>query len=253
VSTDEGATVFKKMKEAKAERAAQAEAARQTAETERLRLETHRAYEAWEAAKLDQSTPSVPGAMLKKDEVAYISVQGAGFVEPKHAPGQWAGRSSGFSFKVAKGVRYRVGASRGHFVQGEESPTVTDTGLFVVTSQRCLFVGSKRTTEWAYAKLLGFSLDGEAIAIFNVSNRQKATGVMYTTEVEHILDPLIAAAIAKFESDEAHEAVVAELGQAYTEAYRAWEASGGSPSSRQPEATASPRDRSRPPSVWRSS
>jgi hypothetical protein len=216
---------FEKRRQAKAERAAQAAAEQQAAQTAVLLQETHRAYEAWEASKLDQSVANVPGVMLKKGEVAYISVQGAGFVEPKRAPGQWAGRSSGFSFKVAKGVRYRVGASRGHYVQGEESPTVTDIGLFVVTNQRCVFVGEKRTTEWAYAKLLGFSLDGEAIAIFNVSNRQKATGVKYTTEVEHILDPLIAAAIARFQSDEGHQEVVAELGQAYGEAYRTWEAS----------------------------
>jgi hypothetical protein len=227
---------FEKRKQAKAERLAQQEADRRAAQTAVLLQETHRAYESWEAAKLDQSVANVPGVMLKKGEVAYISVQGAGFVEPKRAPGHWAGRSSGYSFRVAKGVNYRIGATRGHYVQGEESPTVTDIGLFVVTNQRCVFIGEKRNTEWAYTKLLGYSLDGEAIAIFNVSNRQKATGVQYTTEVEHILDPLIAAAIAKFQSDETHEAVVAELGQAYGEAYRAWESSAGPPAI---EATAS--------------
>jgi hypothetical protein len=221
--------VFEKRKQAKVDRQAQQEADRQAAQTAVLLQEAHRAHESWEAAKLDESRASVPGVMLKKGEVAYISVQGAGFVEPKRAPGQWAGRSSGYSFRVAKGVSYRIGASKGRYVQGEETPTVTDTGLFVVTNQRCVFIGEKRNTEWAYAKLLGYSLDGEAIAIFNVSNRQKATGVMYTTDVEHILDPLIAAAIAKFQSEEAHQQVVNELGQSYGEAYRAWEASTAPP------------------------
>ena len=37
---------------------------------------------------------------------------------------------------------------------------MTDTGSFVVTNQRCVFVGSKRSTDWAFSKLLGYSLDG---------------------------------------------------------------------------------------------
>ena len=221
--------MFKKMKEAKADRAAQAEAARQDAETARLLAEAHRAHAAWEAAKLEQSTSYVAGVMLKKNEIAYMAVQGAMLVEPRKAPGQWAGGTKGVSFRVAKGVTVRTGAMRAQYVPGEERPTPVDTGTFVITNQRCLFSGEQKTTEWAYAKLQGFSLEGEAIAIFNVSNRQKATGVLYTTEVEHILDALIAAAIAKFQSDEAHEAVVAELGQAYAEVYRAWELSSGGP------------------------
>jgi hypothetical protein len=163
--------------------------------------------------------------MLKKGEVAYGAIDGAAFVEPKRPPGHWAGRSSGYSIRIAKGVNYRVGSNRGRYVQGEEKPTITDRGMFVVTSQRCLFNGDKKSTQWEYSKLLGYSLDGEAIAIFNVSNRQKATGVAYTTEVEPIFDSMIAAAIAKFHSDEAHAEVVAELEQDYRDAYDRWQQS----------------------------
>jgi hypothetical protein len=203
----------------KAEKATQAE-------SERLAAEARQSWDAWEASKLEIQGTDVDGVMLKKGEIVYLAVEGAGFVEPRRAPGHWAGRSSGYSFRVAKGVSYRIGASKGQYVQGDESPTVTDTATFVVTNQRSVFVGSKRTTEWAYSTLLGFSLDGEAVAIFNVSNRQKATGVKYTVEIEPKVDALIAAAIARFQGEEEHAALMAELEQDHRRAYGAWENAG---------------------------
>ena len=180
------------------------------------------AYEALEAARLIHTAP-VGGIVLKKAEVAYFSIQGAALIEPRRAPGQWSGGSHGVSFRVAKGVSYRVGANRGTYTQGAERPTVIDTGLFVVTNQRCLFVGAKRTTEWLYSKLVGFSLDGHATAVFNVSNRQKASGVFYGSTVEHICDTVIAAAIAQFQGPEAHSAILAELDTDYRTAWQEWQ------------------------------
>jgi hypothetical protein len=215
--------VFEKRKQAKADRVAAAEAAKRSAHIEQLAADARMAHESWEASKLETQTTEVPGVMLKKGEVAFVAIDGAALVEPRRAPGHWAGRSSGYSVHVAKRVNYRIGASKGTYVQGEERPTPTDTGLFVVTNQRCLFMGEKKTTEWAYAKLVGYSLDGEATAFFNVTNRQKTTGVLYTAEVEHLVDPLIAAAIARFQSEEDHAKVVAELAADYRQAYEAWQ------------------------------
>jgi hypothetical protein len=103
---------------------------------------------------------------------------------------------------------------------------VTDTGVFVVTNQRRVFVNSQRTTEWAHSKLHGYSLDGEAVAIFNVSNRQKATGVTYTVEIEPKVDALIAAAIPRFQGEDEHTALVNELEEDYRRAYAEWERAG---------------------------
>lgn len=50
---------------------------------------------------------------LRRGERAFYVVANAALVEPRRAAGQWVGRSSGWSFRVARGVYYRVGASRG--------------------------------------------------------------------------------------------------------------------------------------------
>jgi hypothetical protein len=90
-----------------------------------------------------------------------------------------------------------------------------------VTNQRCLFMGQKRTTEWAYAKLVGFSLEGDGgTAVFNVTNRQKASGVLYGTEREAEIEATIAAAIARFQGDAPWRALVAELEEAVADAER---------------------------------
>jgi hypothetical protein len=215
--------MFKKFKEAR--EAAHAEKARDEAEQRlaELAADATRAQEAWDHAKLDAGVTHVDGVQLKKGEVVYLVLNGVGLVEPRRGPTQWVGGSQGVSFKLVKGVRYRVGATRGHVVQGEERPVVIDTGTGVVTNQRMMFIGDKRSTEWAYAKLLGFSLEQENIALFNVSNRQKASGFAYQADFDHIVDAVVSAATAAYLGPEEHAAVVANFLGAYTEAYAAWQ------------------------------
>jgi hypothetical protein len=214
--------MLKRFKDAR--ETANAEKAR--AETERqlgaLSAEANRAFEAFDIAQLSTEVTRVPGVSLKKGEVAYFIMDGVGLVEPRRGPTQWVGGSQGVSFKIAKGIRYRVGQTRGHVVQGEERPTVIDTGVGVVTNQRMVFVGGKRSTEWAYAKLLGFSLDMDGMAIFNVSNRQKASGFAYPPEVDNRVDAVVSAAIAAFQGPEDHDAVVSDLLADYREKFNAW-------------------------------
>jgi hypothetical protein len=77
-------------------------------------------------------------------------------------------------------MRYRTGVTRGTYVSGDERPTIIDTGMFTVTSQRALFVGAKQSREWAWSKLVGFhDDDGEHWTGIAVSNRQKVSGVSY--------------------------------------------------------------------------
>jgi ABC-type transport system substrate-binding protein len=72
--------------------------------------------------------------------------------------------------------------------------------------------------------LLGFSLEGEGVALFNVSNRQKTTGVFYGADKEAALDAVIAAAIAQYQSPDDHAALVDELQREYVHSHAVWEA-----------------------------
>jgi hypothetical protein len=117
--------------------------------------------------------------MLKRNERAFWTLRGAGLVEPRRGPGHWQGGYSGFSFRVAKGVRYHVGGTRGHYEQGQEAPTVIDTGTATITDQRVVFQGAKQSREWAFSKLLGYQhFDSPPWTAIQVSNRQKTSGIM---------------------------------------------------------------------------
>ena len=168
---------FDKRRRAKALQAAESAAAA-------AEQDVHYARIALQAASLELAQDSAPGILPKQGERFYLVVQGAGFYEAKRQPGQWTGGSQGVSLRVAKGVSYRVGANRGTYRQGAEVMTITNHGTFYVTNQRCLFVSDMKTTEWQYAKLVGFSLEGGGNVVFNVSNRQKASGVVFGTDAK---------------------------------------------------------------------
>src|SRR5262245_3058969 len=105
----------------------------------------------------DQECP-IP---VKADEQALFVLRNSSLVEPRRAPGQWAGGSSGWSVRIpgTKSMRYRVGATGGTYVQGAASPTVIDTGVFVITNMRAVFLGPQQSREWEWSKLIGFHDD----------------------------------------------------------------------------------------------
>ena len=137
--------------------------------------------------------------MLKRNERAFWTLNGAGLVEPRRGAGHWQGGYSGFSFRIAKGVRYHVGGTRGHYVQGQEAPTVIDIGTATITDQRVVFQGTKQTREWAYPKLLGYQhFDLPPWTAIQVSNRQKTSGVRCDANTAGDFQFRLALALARY-------------------------------------------------------
>jgi hypothetical protein len=112
-----------------------------------------------------------PSLMPKRGEVVHLEPRAQLLKEV--AVREWRGGSSGVSFRVAKGVRYRVGSTRGHMVTVGTQLQVADEGVFSVTSQRVAFLGNKKTVDMPYSKILGMRLYSDAIG-FSLSNRQTA-------------------------------------------------------------------------------
>ena len=164
---------------------------------ERKALEAQqRAHDAWEhdrdeAASLVEAARTFEGTttdelILRKNEHVFLIVDGASLIEDRRGAGHWEGRSSGFSVPVAsiggRSIRYHVGQSRGHYVQGAPVPTAIDHGKAFITDQRVVFLGGKQTRECAYAKLLGVEHESGGVTVFSVSNRQKATVIACGSE-----------------------------------------------------------------------
>jgi hypothetical protein len=83
------------------------------------------------------------------------------------------GGGSGFSFKIAPGVRYRTSSYRGRTVEVGTYLAAADRGRLVVTSERTLFLGSKETVEIPHKKLLALTPYRGAVQV-HASGRKHA-------------------------------------------------------------------------------
>jgi hypothetical protein len=106
---------------------------------------------------------------------------------------EWRGGSAGVSFRVAPGVRYRVGNTHGHTVTVGTQLQVADSGSLAVTNQRCAYLGNRKTIDMPFAKLLGMHLYTDGIS-FSLSNRQNAPLIKVTMNTD-VLGALINAAM----------------------------------------------------------
>jgi len=124
-------------------------------------------------------------------------------VEERRGRGAYVGHSQGISLPVARiggrQIRYRVGATKGHYVQGDLAPTAVDTGTMYVTSSRVVFRGSAQTRECAFAKLLAVDHDPDAgTTTLSVSNRSRPTTIHYGPAAAATVDFRLDLALARF-------------------------------------------------------
>ncbi|SRR5581483_6041731 len=122
---------------------------------------------------------SVP-LQLTPGERVFSVLERVSLVEPRKRPERWSAGYTGFSFRLARGLRYRVTSASVKKEPGEEPPSAMDTGIATITDRRVVFQGSRRTREWVFDNLLGYHNDGRVpLTLFQVSNREKASGLLY--------------------------------------------------------------------------
>ena len=144
--------------------------------------------------------------VLKRGEHLLLVVHGAGLFESRRGAGHWEGRSQGVSIPLGhSGLRYRVGRSHGHYVQGAETPTIIDQGDVVITDHRVVFVGMVRSTEWAFAKLVSVQHDEERPwTTIAVENRQKVSGFLYDVKTAGEVRSVLEVAVGLFNGEGDH-------------------------------------------------
>jgi hypothetical protein len=127
----------------------------------------------------------------KKGEIVHFETAAALMKEV--AVREWRGGSSGVSFRVAKGVRYHVGSTRGHMVTVGTQLQMADSGVLAVTSKRVAYLGSRKTVDMPFAKIMGLELYTDAVQ-FSLSNRQNAPLIRVTVNTD-VLGALLNGAI----------------------------------------------------------
>lgn len=115
-------------------------------------------------------TVQAPSMILQKGEIAHVAVP-AQMYEERVVRSTYQGGSRGVSIRLMKGISYRVGGHRGQ-IQSERALVIKSTGTFVITNQRLVFSGDKKSAATTYSKFLDFQVYSDAIQ-YSVTNRQK--------------------------------------------------------------------------------
>lgn len=171
--------------------------------------------------QFDESEPS--GIVARSDEHVIAVVSEVGLIESRRGPTQFRGGSTGVSFRLTKRISVRQSGMRGKAIPGEETPTIIDTGRFIVTDQRAVFVGSKQSREFDWDNLLSYEIQplkrNNSIIYLPVSNRQKVSGVAADTASMESLFQRVAfgVAVATGRKDAFIETLKRELAEAEEE------------------------------------
>lgn len=110
-----------------------------------------------------------PPILLRKGEVAHLQLNASLLKEVVER--EFRGGSRGVSFRVAPGVRYRVGGFSGHSVVTGTKVVVADAGSLTITSLRAVYTGQRKTMDMPHSKLEAVNVFTDGIQ-FQLANRQ---------------------------------------------------------------------------------
>ena len=114
--------------------------------------------------------------MTKDDELVYYEAVGTLLKEVTIK--EYRGGYSGVSYKVSKNVRINTGGTRGRLGEVGTQIVPEDVGILSITNARAVFMGSKKTLEFRFDKLVGARLFEDAITL-QVSNRQTPAVIQF--------------------------------------------------------------------------
>lgn len=108
-------------------------------------------------------TAFVPNLILQKGEIAYWSEPG-NILEERVVRRRYEGGSQSVSFRIAKGVSYRIGGHRGHVV-ADKAVIPVSSGELVITNKRVVFRGDAKSFNFKFDKLLDINFYSDGVRL----------------------------------------------------------------------------------------
>jgi hypothetical protein len=107
---------------------------------------------------------NLPVIPLQKQEQVHFVIEDVEFHQERVVSRGYEGSSSGFSFRIARGVTYRTGAHRGRMVS-RTSIVRLDGGRAVLTSKRIVFAGSSKGFSIPWRKVLSADAYADGVGL----------------------------------------------------------------------------------------
>ena len=167
-----------------------------------------------ESAKAEGSVPE--GLVLHRGELCFGTLTNCSLIEERRGQGHFVAGSTGVSIPIGslggRPVRYRVGATRGHYEQAAPVATAVATGTLYFTDQRLVFLSPTQTRECRFDKLLGIEHDdAQGRLTISVSNRVHPTVVAFGPKAASWVEFRVTLAMAHWRGDV--DALVTQLSE----------------------------------------
>jgi hypothetical protein len=196
---------FKAKKAARQQAKAQADEAAKEQKAEESLDEQRRNLEALiDSVTAEGTTPDE--LSLHRGELCFGTLTGCSLIEERKGQGHFVAGSAGMSIPIGnlagRPIRYRVGATKGHYIQGEPSPTAIANGTLYITNQRMVFLSTTQTRECRYDHLVGIQRDDEqGMMTVSISNRQHPVTFSYGKDVASWVDLHVEIGMSRFRGD----------------------------------------------------
>ena len=109
--------------------------------------------------------------ILEKDETTLWCYNNVTMYQEK-VRREYNGRTSGFSFRLMKGVTYRIGGFKGHPVETSYMENM-GLGSLYVTNKNIIFMGQTRSIKVPYNKIIGINPYSDGMAVQRDGNNIK--------------------------------------------------------------------------------
>lgn len=127
--------------------------------------------------KSEFPNPKSPFA-TRHGEKFVLTLKDQNLVESRRGTRVSSRSSDAFTVALARGFYYTAASGRSVSPEPGDELRFIDSGDVHFTTHRVVFVGSKQTREWDFAKLLGTREENDGLYLMlSVSNRQKTSGI----------------------------------------------------------------------------
>lgn len=134
--------------------------------------------------------------VTQKDEKIYW-IETSSLLEESVVNRRYAGGSRGVSFRIVKGVNYRIGGHKGHYEVDKENVEVS-SGKLIITNKRIIFSGDKKSFSTGLDKIIDISLFTNGLRFSEINKNKPRLIKFEKKENQEILGAILSSAINHF-------------------------------------------------------
>jgi len=141
-------------------------------------------------------TLTLSNVITQKDEMVYWA-EPSSLLEERVVNRRYEGGSKGVSFRIMKGVNYKIGGHKGHYVVDKANVKVS-SGKLIITNKRIIFSGDKKSFSIRLDKIIDISLFTNGLKFSEINKNEPRLITFEKKGNQEILGAILSSAINHF-------------------------------------------------------